>query len=64
MKPKLKVSRVGWVPRNVSIKKVFYPRPFGGTVDLSMVFTDRKSKDYWDYNGWPPRKVRVTVEEI
>lgn len=64
MKTKLKVSRIGWIPRDSDIQNVIIPNPSGLHLSLRMVYVDMRSKEYWADCSWPPRKVRVTVEEI
>lgn len=63
MKTKLKVSRTGWVARNVERHEILYVS-MTDMIGLDHVYENRDSKSDWASLCWPPRKVRVTVEEI
>lgn len=57
-----KITRIGWVVKNET------PRIgincYDETYQLENVFSTRGKKDIYTEDEWPPRKVRITVEEI
>lgn len=63
MSKKRKWSRVGWIGKSVTDGFARLPHWPKGDYDVSVAFV-RGKKDDWCDGEWPPRKVRVTVEEI
>lgn len=52
----------GWVAGNS--KRLVWGPSDSGRLWLQDVWVVRGDKERWSKDAWPPRKVRVTVEEI
>lgn len=63
MSKKIKVSVRGWTGKSIRPVEFFSFRPNGGLIINEIYQTKGPRKDWWSGN-WPPREVRVTVEEI
>jgi hypothetical protein len=56
----MKITRIGWVGKTQKPVIKFGPC---NNVDIYNIY-DRGSKIDWPDKDWPPRKVRVTVEDV
>ena len=56
----MKITRIGWVGKN---QKLMFEPQWDGTIGLKQIFPDKGNKYIW-CNDYPPRKVRITVEDV
>ena len=61
----MKVTKIGWVGKTYLSKDLLFKTEQGG-VDYwdSVIQTTKGREVHWDDNDWPPRKVRITVEDV
>jgi len=60
MRKKKRWSRIGWLGKNMEpIRRL----DWDGEIETDIYYR-RGQKDYWGDCQWPPRKVKVTVEEV
>ena len=51
----------GWAPRDKPISQLVKWR--GIEID-AQVYRTKGAKQEWQYSEWPPKKIRVTIEEV
>lgn len=47
---------VGWICKTQKLSKI--------KADKFPIWPNKDTRDYWGFEDWPPRKVRVTVEYL
>ena len=57
-----KITRIGWMPKTDRLNIEFSQHDFEWHIPC--VFPKRGNKDYYTSEDYPPRKVRITVEEV
>ena len=58
----MKITRIGWVGKT---QQPFLRESDFDTLELENVYYKKCTKDDWgDLEDWPPRKVRITVEDV
>jgi len=56
-----KRATTGWIGKK---QKFGFRRNKHGEICLSKIQTSRWNRGCWNENHWPPRKVKITIEEI
>ena len=61
----MKITRIGWTWKtenpHIAIKEDLFDN---GELEIVGVYDKKGDYDSWHANDWPPRKVRITVEDV
>ena len=57
----MKITKIGWVGKSQGLPRIF--RDYDRSLNLEAIWSKGK-RDDWIPEDWPPRKVRVTVEDF
>ena len=61
----MKATKIGWVGKSVDLNKIILcPGDYMSRMDLDLIYYARGKRYSWMDQDWPPRKVRVIVEEV
>lgn len=59
----MKITRIGWVGKGY-YTPVIVRDLVSDCAIIKYVFLNKGRKDSWDKKYWPPKKVRITVEDV
>ena len=51
----------GWIAKDETLEDV-YVGSYGDEVTIMGIWKDRANMEMWTEDGWPPKKVRITIE--
>lgn len=57
----MKISKIGWVGKTT--KYWMHVNECYNFIEIHGISLAKGIKDNWPYKDWPPRKVRITVED-
>ena len=58
-----KIEAEGWISKYWEGKEESFIFPFDGMISLSLA-DKQGTKEDWEPDDWPPKKVRITIEEV
>ena len=62
---KNKIEKIGWIGKGENIKDVIYIYKVWDMWDILIAATKKGALDYWPHKeDWPPKKVKITIEEL